>query len=120
MSYDVTIATLDRCLSLATLSPEVEDASQAVLDARMDWVALISLANKHLVVPALWTGLQQACALPQIPEDVQSYVALLHTRNRARNERIRDQCLEIGLLLKKIGIRAVLLKGATWLFDDSS
>ena len=81
MSYHITLAALDRCLSLATLSAEVEDFSPLVLDSRIDWVELISLANKQLVAPALWTGLDRVSALQQIPEDVQSYLALLHSRN---------------------------------------
>jgi hypothetical protein len=119
MSHNITLGALDRCLSLAALGSEIGDSS-LLLDERVDWVALISLANKQLVAPALWTGLDRASVLEQIPADVQSYLALLHSRNAVRNASIRAQCLEIGAILTTNGIRAVLLKGVTWLFDDGS
>jgi hypothetical protein len=57
--------------------------------------------------------------LRAIPDDVRSYLELLYNRNAARNARIRQQCLEIGTVLKSCGLSAVLLKGAGWLFEDS-
>jgi hypothetical protein len=55
----------------------------------------------------------------ELPEDVRSYLSLLHARNAARNMRIRQQCLSIGELLEKNGVHAAVLKGAAWLFDGS-
>lgn len=97
-----------------------EDCREAVFDDEVDWDQLISLSNQHLVAPAVWTALSQLRPLHQVPEDVQDYLALLHERNAHRNARIHQQCVEIGRALADKGIRAVLLKGAAWLFDGNS
>ena len=55
-----------------------------------------------------------------LPADLRNYLVLLHDRNAARNARIRLQCLRIGAVLARAGFRAALLKGAAWLFDESS
>src|SRR5262249_25297117 len=119
MSLRVTIAAIDQCLSVAVSSADLDGCRQAVSDGGTEWLALISLANKYLVAPALWTTLSRPELRQQVPEDVQGYLALLHTRNVSRNARIRQQCLEIGSILTKSGLSAVLLKGTAWLFDGS-
>jgi hypothetical protein len=86
----------------------------------LDWLTVASLANRHFVAPALWTTLARPEFGDKIPDDVRSYLALLHAGNAERNARIRHQCLEIGATLAKAGLRAALLKGATWLFDGST
>jgi glycosyltransferase involved in cell wall biosynthesis len=117
MSFRVTLAAMDRCLAVAASYGKVEECH--VCDRRLNWFALLALANRHLVAPALWTALAQTEPLQQVPEDVRSYLALLHGRNADRNARIRQQCIGLGAILMRGGIRAVLLKGAAWLFDDS-
>ena len=117
MSFRVTLAAMDRCLAVAASCAKVEECR--ICDRRINWFALLALANRYLVAPALWTALVQTEPLQQVPEDVRSYLALLHSRNADRNARIRQQCIGLGAILMRGGIRAVLLKGAAWLFDDS-
>jgi hypothetical protein len=119
MNLRVTLTAIDRCLSVAVSSANLDCCRQAISEGELEWLTLISLANKHLVAPALWTTLSRPELRQQVPEDVQDYLALLHMRNVSRNERIRQQCLEIGSILMKNGLSAVLLKGTTWLFDGS-
>jgi glycosyltransferase involved in cell wall biosynthesis/SAM-dependent methyltransferase len=119
VSFHTTLAAIDRYLAVAASCAKFEECHQARSYAQVDWVALIALANRYLVAPALWTALVQGDPQQRVPADVRSYLALLHNRNADRNARIRQQCLEIGAILMRGGIRGVLLKGAAWLFDGS-
>ena len=111
---------LDRCLSVSDSPEDTRLIKKAIGNPKLDWLVVISLANKHLVVPALWTSLSRRHLCEYLPIDVREYLALLHARNASRNERIRLQCLEIGSVLARAGLQAALLKGAAWLFDQSS
>ena len=111
---------LDRCLSVSDSPEDTRLIKKAIGNPKLDWLVVILLANKHLVVPALWTSLSRRHLCEYLPIDVREYLALLHARNASRNERIRLQCLEIGSVLARAGLQAALLKGAAWLFDQSS
>jgi hypothetical protein len=119
MRFRATLDIIDRCLTVAASTVELDVCRQALWDDRTDWLAVISLANQHLVTPALWTAFTRYDLCQQLPDDVRGYLSLLHMRNADRNDRIRKQCIEIGRILSEVGIKAVLLKGVAWLFDDS-
>ena len=121
MSFRDSLVLIDRCLAVAasTASLDVWTEPQTMCDDRTDWLTVFSLANQHLITPALWTTFDRPGLRQQLPEDVRSYLALLHSRNADRNARIRQQCLAIGSILARVKVRAVLLKGASWLFDGS-
>jgi Uncharacterised nucleotidyltransferase len=120
MSRSLTLAAVDCALSVSDSSDNVALTRQLICDTGLDWIDVVSWANRHLVAPALWTKLSQPAFCELIPQDVRSYLAFLHARNAARNERIRSQCLEIGSNLARFGLRAALLKGAAWLFNGNS
>jgi Uncharacterised nucleotidyltransferase len=117
MNRSLSLSAVDGCLSVSDSS---NDIVQVIGDPRLDWLAVVSLANKHLVAPALWTSLSRAPFREFVPQDVQNYLAFLHARNAARNARIRLQCLDLGSALARAGLRVALLKGAAWLFDGNS
>jgi Uncharacterised nucleotidyltransferase len=119
MSFSVALVVIDRCLAVAASTAKLDVCRQTIWDDRVNWLAVISLANQHLVTPALWTTFNRRELCRQLPEDVQRYLSLLHMRNASRNERIREQCIVIGAILAEAGVRAALLKGAAWLFDGS-
>ena len=119
MRFRATLDIIDRCLTVAACTADLDGCRQALWDDRTDWLAVISLANQHLVTPALWTAFNRYDLCQQLPDDVRSYLSLLHTRNAERNDRIRKQCIEIGTILSEAGIKAVLLKGVAWLLDGS-
>ena len=110
-------AVIDHCLSV---SPDVEGCYQAIVDPQVNWLAVFSTANQDFVGPAFWTKLSRPELKCALPRDVSTYLALLYTRNAERNLRIRQQCLGIGVALSSHGLRGVLLKGATWLFDGTT
>ncbi len=114
------MAAVDRCLSVFDSLDDLALTGQVIRDPELDWLAVVSLANKHLVAPALWTTLSRPSLCKFVPQDVRNYLAFLHARNAARNARLRRQCLGIGSTLARAGLRAALLKGAVWLFDGNS
>jgi hypothetical protein len=120
MSRSLTFTAVDQYLSVSDSPDNVALVRQLVSESRLDWMEVISLANKHLIAPALWTKLSQPPFCELLPQDVRDYLAFLHAQNGARNERIRMQCLEIGSKLARAGLRAALLKGVAWLFDGNS
>jgi Uncharacterised nucleotidyltransferase len=119
MRFRAALAIIDRCLAVAASTAKLAICRQTIWDDRTDWLAVFSLANQHLVTPALWTAFSRYELCQQLPEDVGGYLLLLHTRNAERNKRIREQCIQIGRTLSAAGLRAVLLKGASWLFDGN-
>ena len=119
MTFRSALDTVDSALAVAASTAKRELYLPVPFDNRSDWLAILDLANQHLVAPALWTAFNRLMRAHELPEDVRSYLSLLHTHNVARNERIRKQCLSIGAILAEAGVRAAVLKGATWLFEGS-
>src|SRR4029077_7266357 len=120
MSRSLTLAAVDRCLSVSDSSDNVALTRRLVCESKLDWIEVVSWANKHLVAPAFWTKFPQPAFCELLPLDVRNYLAFLHARNAARNERIRLQCLEIGSNWARAVLRVTLLKGVAWLFDGNS
>ena len=87
-------------------------------DDAVDWIETARLANEQMVVPALQTACATSGLCTRLPPDVARYLAFVHRENALVNERIRRQCLAIGVVLAQAKIEAVLLKGAAWLFVD--
>ena len=92
----------------------------AALDGRLPalgaWPALLELAGRGWLIPALHVALQRADRLDDVPSDVRDYLSLLHDRNRERNRRLREQLVEATRALNAAAIEPVLLKGAIHLF----
>jgi hypothetical protein len=119
MSYREALSVIDRSLAVAATTAKSDECRPGLWNENTDWLEVFSLANQHLVTPALWVAFSRLAVCQQLPEDVRGYLALLHERNASRNKRIRQQCEDIGRILKAAGLRAILLKGAAWLFDGS-
>jgi Uncharacterised nucleotidyltransferase len=120
MSQRLALTAVDQCLSVSGSPDDLMLTQRIICDPSLDWAAVVWWANKYFVAPALWTSLSRPLLREFVPLDVRNYLALLHGLNAARNGRIRLQCLDIGSTLARAGIRAALLKGATWLFDGNS
>ncbi|MGG5887538.1 nucleotidyltransferase family protein [Falsiroseomonas sp. HC035] len=84
-----------------------------------DWMAVIALANRTLLTPALHDALRRAGRLDALPEEGRAYLAFLHGRNLKRNLRLRAQLREALAALNQQGIEPTLLKGAIRLFRDA-
>jgi hypothetical protein len=87
--------------------------------AQPDWMAVIGLANRTLLSPALHDALARAGRLDVLPEDGRAYLRFLHGRNLKRNIRLRAQLFEALAAFNRQGIEPTLLKGAVRLFRDA-
>ena len=76
------------------------------------WEAVVSLANNHLLTPALWVALNDKGLADDLPEDLHHYLQELHQLSVERNRHLRLQLLEAVRQLNTAGIVPVLLKGA--------
>ncbi|MDX8445276.1 nucleotidyltransferase family protein [Mesorhizobium captivum] len=81
-----------------------------------DWREVISLANRTLVTPDLFSSLLRAGQISRLPRDVRKYLRFVHASNRERNLRLRAQLREAVAALNRRGIVPLLLKGAVPLF----
>ncbi len=90
----------------------------SLLDDTVDWVATIRAASGDFAVAALATLLEEAGLLGRAPADVQRFLRYAVSQNTEANRRIREQCVEIGDALSRVGLHCVLLKGAAWLFEE--
>lgn len=109
-------------------------AERQGLDAdRIDWLATIELANRHLLEPALWPALIEkklAAPLPAALRDFlrgrasgggRHYLLALeedHRANAIRNAAIHDQACAIIAALNGAGIEPGALKGARALLKN--
>jgi Uncharacterised nucleotidyltransferase len=87
-----------------------------------DWRAIVSLANEHLVTPALWEGIAASPhAGPPVPADVAAFLADVHGRSHTRNRSLASTLHDALGALNAAGIVPVLLKGcALWTSSAAS
>ena len=81
-----------------------------------DWRAVIALANRTLLTPALFEAMSASGELDQLEPDAAEYLRFLHACNRERNQRLREQLDAAVGALNSAGICPVLLKGAVPVF----
>ncbi len=80
---------------------------QGMLLEDIDWLAVISIANKTLTTTALKDTVQQFSG--KIPHDVCRYIDEMFDRNLARNDRLSNQLAEAVVALNEKGILPILL-----------
>lgn len=83
---------------------------------KVDWRAVIALANHTLLTPTLFSSLERAGVIDCIPHSVRQYLRFIYESNYERNLRLRSQLLEAVAALNRRGIAPVLLKGAVPLY----
>ena len=79
-----------------------------------DWDAILTLANRTLVTPALAHSLD---GRPEVPEEVLDFLQHISQRTRARNAVMRGQLQDACDALVRAGHRPILIKGACFLAD---
>ena len=52
------------------------------------WESVASLANNHLLTPALWVALLDKNLAEELPEDFRDYLYELHELSKERNEKL--------------------------------
>ena len=85
---------------------------QGRLPAQADWMAILDLANRSLVTAELCTAVATSSEFSALPQDVQTFLLEVRSRNRERNRRLAVQLRDALAALNGAGIEPVLLKGA--------
>jgi hypothetical protein len=80
-----------------------------------DWEAVLALANKTLMTPAIWSSAIQGKQQILLPKEVASFLEFIHRCNVARNLRLREQLEELILAMNGMEIIPILTKGAALL-----
>ncbi|MBT8112705.1 MAG: nucleotidyltransferase family protein [Gammaproteobacteria bacterium] len=83
---------------------------------RLDWESVADVAGGHSVIQALYPAFVENELMDLIPDDFLSYVQHLHEINCNRNEMMRRQLINAVLVINKLNIKPLLMKGAAQLF----
>lgn len=86
-------------------------------DDHVEWMATIGLAARDYALPMLATVLGEAGLFGRVPAEAATYLDYALRANAEANGAIRQQILFVGRLLDEAGVCAVVLKGASWLFE---
>lgn len=95
-------------------------AASGLGDDHVDWMATIGLAARDYALPMLATALDEAGLFGRVPAEAATYLDYALRANAEANGAIRRQALFVGGVLDEVGVRAVVLKGASWLFEAGS
>jgi hypothetical protein len=82
------------------------------LPRRVDWTAVLALANESLVTPQVYAAALRSGAAGRLPRDAQVFLAEVWRRNRIRNRRLFAQLEEVLAVLNAAGVEPLLFKGA--------
>jgi hypothetical protein len=88
-------------------------AAQVVDD--VDWHAVASLADEHLLAGALWLAVQDRA---DVPDDVARHLAWSRRRTTLDNARYRRQLLDAVRAMNRAGIEPLVLKGGAHLVEE--
>lgn len=93
----------------------VEILKTQLAKGEVHWDDFVVKGSQHLLLPALYSSLQQKKLLRHLPEDLLVYLKEIYTINKHRNERIMQQAKELATLLSEHQINYVFLKGVALL-----
>lgn len=105
------------CLSAPENEPRLLELRGRWVRAPEVWRDAIRVAGRYFLVPALWAALERKGWTDLLPEDARHFLCEAHRLNRARNERLRAQALELAQELGRAGIQPIMLKGGAYLFE---
>jgi Uncharacterised nucleotidyltransferase len=106
------------CLCLGALhAPAAPETLRRAVEQGVDWVGLATLANAHLVGPALWIAFERHAMLPDLPGDFRDYLGAIHRANAIRLETMRSQAGRAFAALNAGGIAPLVLKGGARLVE---
>jgi hypothetical protein len=83
---------------------------EALLQQKPDWDQMVSLANKHGVMPLFYRSLGLVDR-KLMPQETMARLRMMYMQNAARNIRMAEELLRVLDALKDAGIKAVPLKG---------
>jgi hypothetical protein len=81
------------------------------LPPKVDWMAMLALANQALVTPQVYAAALRTGAIHRMPQEVQTFLAEAWRRNRARNRRLFVQLRDAISALNCAGVEPLIFKG---------
>jgi len=109
---------ISRCLNDDARPGSIAALRTAIHSEPLSWEAVVSLANNHLLTPAMWVVLNKKNLTVELPDGLRDYLRELHQLSKERNAQLQTQLLEAVRQLNHIDITPVLLKGAMHLVTD--
>ena len=97
--------------------PEADPVSPAAAD---DWHALLGLAHRWCVSPALWVRVRNSAQVSRIPGSVLERLQQDYHQNFRRNHALPEQLLALARKLRDEGMSPVVLKGGIHLLAPPS
>ena len=86
--------------------------------ADVDWESALAFANQELVTPELHAAINSAGLGDRLPPDVGAYLVYLHDLNRTRNERMREQLIQVIKVWNDAGLVPLVLKSGVALLTE--
>ena len=107
--------TLQLIIDILSFESSDVDLKHQLESTSIDWDAVVIVASKHLVLPAVYCRLQQKTLLDCIPKDLKLYLEKLTQLNRERNQTLIKEVHQISKLLNSNHINHVFVKGVALL-----
>ena len=101
------------------LSPYTKIDKNTILNLSLDnWKLIIQIANKYVLVPALFKALKNKNLIKEIEnKQLLGYMQEVYNLNTKRNEQILTQIKEVCKILSTIEVTPILLKGVSALSE---
>ncbi len=99
----------------ACLRSDTAEVYTLLRNPHWNWGQLFQCANQEMVLPALYSGLEEAGTEGLLPSAVSDFLSAVASLNRDRNSAILTELEYAATLLNEIGIQPVLLKGVAYL-----
>ena len=109
---------LNQCLAPNSTKKEIAGLKQKIVTEKIDWLEIIKVANLHLVVPALWFGLENKGLTKTLDEELVGYLKGCHHLNLERNRFLKQRLTGLISAFNAIDLEPVLFKGSATLFDS--
>ena len=100
---------ITHCLSNDVRPESISALRTAIHSEKQPWEAVVSLANNHLLTPAMWVALKKKNLTAELPDELRDYLHELHQMSKERNAKLRAQLLEAVRRLNRIDITPCLL-----------
>jgi len=111
-----------KVLSPWTTEEETLRLREAAASGKVDWQAVAVLSNRANLAPALRQALVNCRLWNDVPVGLREYLEEMYRFNASRNDRLRQELLEVVGLLNRAGMTPMPLKGsaalATGLYPD--
>lgn len=111
-------ATFELCQMLSPMVQESKQQQKVKTYSLEEWETIIAVANRYLLIPALYGSLKEKQCLENIEnEELSLYLEEIYLLNNTRNIGILKQLNELSTSLNEVNIEVILLKGAASLSE---